>query len=191
MAEITLRDIQLKYDGKTLTISSVEQPHRSVSLDPRAVEELVQFVHALSDVDIDPSDQSSQSPVSGRTDGANRREAFRVPVIVESGLEVSVTANGEQTNAEPTNISMTGVFVELAEGSRIQPNIGDELHVQLATDELSIGLDAVVRRKEKDGFGLFFPASIKGEHVNPPPVLRLIVMDLQRRWMMHRKDHFQ
>lgn len=178
MAEITLRDIEIFYDGETLKISSSEDPEKSVSFDPKSVKGLVDFVHLLSP----PEETETQ------TQDENRRESFRVPVIEDSGLRVTLISGKERCESKPTNISMTGVFVEVPKDRTIPLDINDELRARLSMNKTEIELEAIVRRIEPNGFGLFFPEAFKGEHVDPPPTVRRIVMDLQRRWMMHRKD---
>ena len=46
-AKITLRDLQITYDGETLEICSVQMPNHAVSLDAEAVDELVNFVRTI------------------------------------------------------------------------------------------------------------------------------------------------
>ena len=176
MAEIKLRDIQLTYNGRTLTISSLKQPARSVSLDPKSVEDLVDFVNLFAPVDDDSQPRSQ-----------NRREAFRVPIVDDGGFRFHILQNGRQFLVKATNISMTGIFIAVPDDSPLKIRIDDELETEMALEKWKIALSAVVRRQEDTGFGLFFPATIRGEHVEPPPVLRRIVMDLQRRWMLHSK----
>jgi hypothetical protein len=47
-------------------------------------------------------------------------------------------------------------------------------------------LEAIVRRRRGSGCGLFFPASMKDEELDPPATLTRIVMNLQRRWLARR-----
>ncbi|MCA9136088.1 MAG: PilZ domain-containing protein [Planctomycetales bacterium] len=176
MAVIKLSDIQLVYDGDTLTISSVKTPEKSVTLDAQSVEELVDFVQGLAPVD------ESDGP------GSNRRESFRVPVLDDSGLAVTLVKGNKRCEAKPANISMTGVFIKVPEKSQPDFKISDEIFVELTYQKSKIELEAIVRRIEDGGIGLFFPVTIKSEHVNPPPLVRRIVMDLQRQWMLHTRD---
>ena len=187
MAEIKLRDIQLTYDGRTLTISSVKEPGKSVALDARTVEELVDFVKLFEP--IEEENAETDKPATG-----NRREAFRVPVIDDFNLRCVITRHGESIEAKATNISMTGVFVELPEFIELPERgsdrimIDDQMDVSITLDKWNVVLASVVRRQEDHGFGLFFPATIRGHNVEPPPMLRRIVMDLQRRWMQHLRE---
>ncbi|WP_182869715.1 PilZ domain-containing protein [Rhodopirellula sp. JC639] len=178
MAEITLRDLEIFYDGDTLKISSGDEPQKSVTLDPATVKPLVDFVQALAP----PEEKEAKS------EEENRRESFRVPIIDESGLSVTLISGKNRCVSKPTNISMTGVFVEVPKDRSIALDIDDELRARLSMNKSEIELDAVVRRIEPNGFGLFFPETFKGEHVDPPPIIRRIVMDLQRQWMQHRKE---
>lgn len=192
MAEIKLRDIQLTYDGRTLTISSVKERGKSVTLDARTVEELVDFVKLFEPIEENRTETGNSE--TGNDETGNRREAFRVPVIDDFNLRCVITRHGECIEAKATNISMTGVFVELPElielpergSDRIM--IDDKMDVSITLDKWNVVLASVVRRQEDHGFGLFFPATIRGHNVEPPPMLRRIVMDLQRRWMQHLRD---
>lgn len=171
MAVIKLSDIQLVFDGTTLTISSLKSPEKTVSLDANSVEELVDFVHGLA-ANVESEDQ-----------GPNRRESFRVPVMEASGLSVRLVKRGTSVDGKPLNISMTGVFVKVPVKSEPDFELGDEVVAEISYQKSKLQLGAIVRRKENRGMGLLFPETIRDEHVNPPPLIRHIVMELQRRWM--------
>ena len=178
MAEIKLRNIQLLYEGETLTISSVRDPACSVDLDPRTVEDLVEFVHALT---------THSNPGAADDDEKNRREAFRVPVVKDEDLQAWIVDGSKPLAVTPTNISMTGVFVELPKNLKKQFKIDDRLQVQMQCDKLKVLMGAIVKRVESRGIGLFFPATVKDDNIDPPQEMRKIVMELQRRWMTYLK----
>lgn len=188
MAKIKLNDIQLVYDGETMIISSVKEPDKCVSLDAKSVEELVDFVHLLAPVTPVPAVAKTATTEKSKPAGANRREAFRVPVSDDWGLTVTLFAGKNRFQTKANNISMTGVFVEMPTGQSLDLKIDDQVRARLSMDDMNVTVDAVVRRSVESGYGLFFPESMKGEHVTPPPEIRRIVMELQRRWMTLRSD---
>jgi hypothetical protein len=178
MAKITLRDIQLIYDRGTLTICSVDAPQQSIALDPGAVSELIDFVQSL---------RSRHAAVQQRLED-NGRESFRVPIVNPGDLRCLLTVAEKTFEAAAVNVSMTGVYLERRPRDPVELKIGDEVHVQLLSDDQFIELDAVVRRMGDDGYGLFFPCTLRGNTVAPPPEFRRLVMELQRRWMASRSD---
>jgi hypothetical protein len=121
-------------------------------------------------------------------DADNRRDAFRVPVVRPGDLTCCVTAGDVRFEGRPANISMTGMYVRKRASDPIDLQIGDEVEVALRSGGEFTQLAAVVRRLGRDGYGLFFPCSIKNRVIDPPPEIRRIVMELQRRWMAHRSD---
>ncbi|MEM6469001.1 MAG: PilZ domain-containing protein [Planctomycetota bacterium] len=175
-ANITLRDIQIAYDGQTLTICSVEDAEHKISMDSGAVEELIDFV------------QTIQREALKRDDGPNRRESFRVPVLASMELECELLVKGKRFEGKATNISMTGVYVEKQLSDPMELHIGDPAQVRLSCAGDTISLQAQVRRLGQNGYGLFFPVTMKGPVIDPPQELRRIVMELQRRWMAFRSD---
>ncbi len=178
MAKITLRDIQLTYDGDTLTICSVNAPRQSIALDSGAVGELIDFVQSL---------RARHSAVKHRIED-NRRESFRVPIVNPGDLQCVLTFDGITFEAVAMNISMTGVYLKRRNRDPVALKIGDEVHVQLVSHDQFIELDAVDRRMGDNGYGLFFPCTLRGNTIAPPPEFRRLVMELQRRWMATRSD---
>ncbi|MEM0926998.1 MAG: PilZ domain-containing protein [Planctomycetota bacterium] len=174
-AKITLRDLQVSYDGETLEICDVRTPHHSVTLDAASVGELIEFVRRIE----------IESRLS---DEPNRRESFRVPVLPSMELRCEVSTRGYRFEGKATNISMTGVYVEKQRTDPVELQLGDRAQVRLSCDGDTISLQAQVRRLGHSGYGLFFPITLKGSVIDPPPELRRIVMELQRRWMAFRSD---
>ncbi|OYP39112.1 PilZ domain-containing protein [Rhodopirellula sp. MGV] len=176
MAKLTLRDIELSYDGDALTICSVSHPETQLTLDADAVDELVDFVETV---------QKSKVVVN---DDDNRRQSFRVPILRRDDLRVWIQFNNLEFEARPDNISMTGVFVKASDRDPVKFQIGDEARLTLACNDETIEMEGIVRRMGRNGYGFFFPACVRFEQVSPPPEVRRMVMELQRRWMMYRTD---
>ncbi|WP_149498424.1 PilZ domain-containing protein [Roseiconus lacunae] len=176
MAKLTLRDIELVYDGESLTICSVENEDARLTLDEHAVEELIHFVETI---------QRSKSAIP---DDDNRRQSFRVPILRRDDLQVLIHFRGMEFEGRPENVSMTGVFIKASDRDPVQFQIGDEARLVLTCNDESIEMKGVVRRIARNGYGFFFPACLRFHQVDPPPEVRRLVMELQRRWMMYRTD---
>ena len=164
MPEITIGDILLVSDGNTLEISRRGQPNTSVSLNAKGVAQLYEFARLIGDEN-------------------NRRNAFRVSLWEPCGLTVRLRSDAAEFTGQPTNISLTGVFVELSSADRGKITLGDELQVELQFQGRSTSYLGVVRRREGNGIGIFFPESMNAEQCDPPAELAQIVMELQRRWI--------
>ena len=170
MAEITIGDVSFISDGKTLTISRHKQSDRSVTLDRTGVEELIDFLASLAETEF------------------NRRQTFRVPLWDSSGLYAQIRTEETELQVTPTNVSLTGIFVQPRGDDWLDLELGDNVEVNLDFEGQALSYLGVVRRCENNGFGLFFPVTMNAEEIDPPPELTRIVMELQRRWMArHRK----
>ncbi|MCC9601175.1 PilZ domain-containing protein [Stieleria sp. JC731] len=176
MAKLTLRDIELIYDGDELTICSVSRPETRLTLDPDAVDELVDFVETIQKTKVAIAEQD------------NQRQSFRVPIVRRDDLHVEINFRGMDFEARPDNISMTGLFIRSHDRDPVKFQIGDEATLTLTCNGESTELEGIVRRMGRNGYGFFFPACVRFEQVDPPPEVRRIVMELQRRWMMYRTD---
>lgn len=168
MAEITIGDAHLISDGNTLTIGSRGQRNLTLSLDAAGVSELIDFVTSLAKTEF------------------NRRQDFRVPIHDSSGLSAQIRKGQSLVSVMPLNLSVTGIFVELTRDDWIDFSQDDELEVILDFEGESQSHNGVVRRCADNGYGLFFPKSMKGKELAPPAELTRVVMELQRRWMARR-----
>ena len=169
MTKISLRDMQLSYDGEKLTVSSQKHADQSITLSGSDVEELVQFVETVAKTE---------------RDRVNRRESYRVPILPDSGVELMLRVGGVEFKAMPRNISMTGIFVVPRSSEKLKLMIDDRVNVYLSYGDQSMMLNAIVKRYEEGGYGLFFPSSMRGEYLDPPALIRRIVMELQRQTMV-------
>ena len=168
MAEITIGDAHLVSDGETLTIGRRGQRDLTLSLDAAGVAELIDFVTSLATTEF------------------NRRQDFRVPIHHSSGLSVQIRKGDRLISVTPTNISITGIFIELPRDDWIDFEQDDQMSVILEFEGEKQDHRGVVRRCADNGYGLFFPKSMKGNELDPPAELSRVVMELQRRWMTRR-----
>jgi len=165
MAEITIGDVQLASDGRSLTIRRKDQPNVAIGLDTQGVEQLIEFVTSLVGAEF------------------NRRRTFRVPVGVASVISVVIQAGKKSVSVTPRNISLTGIFVEAPSSEKLTLSHGDVCQVSLDFEGRKCTLGGVVRRCVDNGYGIFFPETMKGEEIEAPSSLVRIVMELQRRWV--------
>jgi hypothetical protein len=117
----------------------------------------------------------------------NRRIAFRVPVDRDSGLRVWVTTRDGQTwTPETRNLSVAGMLVEFDRAAAPRLEAGDLIEVLLQMAAHEIRLEAEVKRRDGDAYGLFFPKSLDGRKLRPPADLDAIVraLDRQRRQLV-------
>ena len=164
MPEITIGNIRLVSDGETLEMFRRDLPSTAVSVNAKGAAQLFEFAKLIKDQD-------------------NRRNAFRVSLWASCGLTVRIHNDVVEMTGQPTNISLTGVFIELSSADSKKLTLGDEVHVALGFQESSNSYFGVVRRREGNGAGIFFPESMHAEQCDPPAELAQIVMELQRRWI--------
>lgn len=176
MEEITLRNVQITYSGKTLTVSCDEHDEESVSLDPEQTVELVEYIRRLA-----PKQKLGRAEF-------NRRESFRVPLVFNHDLVVKVTCAGREYVSKPIDISMAGVQIELGSDCPMQLRLESQVVVYMELGEDNVQLDGVVRRVHEGKVGIFFPDCMKGGTMAPPHEMRLMVMDLQRSWMQYNRE---
>ena len=166
MSEIIIGDIQLNCDGNTLTFTCDDEQDMAISLDEAGVRELIGFATSLTGSEF------------------NQRVSFRIPLWNSCGLSVQIRKDKFERLVTPTNISLTGIFVELRSDDWLEMAMDDELEVILDFDGEIQSCRGVVRRCELNGYGVFFPESMKEEQLDPPQKITRIVMELQRRSMV-------
>ena len=120
---------------------------------------------------------------------ANGRMLYRVDVTVIEGLECMIGVRGEGgggiLHASVRDISDSGVFVTFADGvPDLSPR--DSVAVTLAFDGKRVTVDGVVRRRDAEGIGIYFPVVVEDPELNSPPELRAMVQALERAWLSHR-----
>ena len=117
----------------------------------------------------------------------NQRSAFRVPVWSASGLSATLHTDQSAHPVRPVEISLTGMFFEFPSADAPELPIDAEIEITLAFGSDRLTLPAVVRHREPNGYGIFFPECLHDEDVDPPWALVGIVMELQRRLLAPRR----
>lgn len=168
MAEVTIGDFEIRYDGENLTIVHADDAETVMCLDNDGVDELAVFLDTV------------------RSLSSNRREAFRVSLQGSDMLNVHIKKGNTLLSVIPKTISVTGIFVTPVSDQAIELQKNENVEVQLDFEGESQSYKALVRRCQVDGVGLFFTESMKGEQIDPPLKLSRTVMELQRRLMARR-----
>ena len=161
MATTTIGQISVSADDNGLDLRRGEH---CVHVDPDGAHELLDFLRSVS------------------VNEANKRRAFRIPLVPESGLAVNLHSDSHSFPATPRDISLNGIFVELTDTSP-SLNVDQTVDVQLEYGGERLSVAASVRRVEAAGYGLEFTAP---ESDKPPAALSAMIMELQREWLRRR-----
>ena len=168
MAEVTIGDFEVRFDGANLTIVHTDDAEPIMVLDNDGLEELAVFLDTV------------------RSLSSNRREAYRVSLQGSDLLSVIIRKNDAHLSVIPKTISVTGIFVTPAPGQEISLQKNETVEVLLDFEGESQSYKALVRRCQENGVGLFVTESMTGEQIDPPIKLSRTVMELQRRLMARR-----
>ncbi len=165
MPELIVGPGRVYFDREELVIESSTNDNRLV-VDQDLLPALIEFL------------------CSSVIDTSNRRRAFRVEIEDDFGLNCQIEFDGRTVFARPLDLSLTGVLVELTEG--VELPLDTCVHVNLIWSEIDTVLKGIVRRKDGNKHGIFFPESIVDEELDPSDDLRSIVAELERRWLIKR-----
>lgn len=168
MSVINIGNISLQSDGEQLIVHHKGTPFDPITLQGEAVTELIDFIGEISGAEF------------------NQRRTFRVKVTDGSGLSCRATVGEKVYDVAVGNISLAGLYMRFRPGDEIELPLEAEVELQLTFQGHTENVKGVVKRKDGRGYGLFFPASMKGDQVEPPAGLTRMVMDLQRKWMACR-----
>jgi c-di-GMP-binding flagellar brake protein YcgR len=129
------------------------------------------------------SHPTEQSNCQGES---NRREAFRVPLWGSCGLTVEGNLRGQSLSARALDISLTGILLVFDADEAFELELGQPIQLTLRLDSDEQVLQAVFRRRQGEGYGLYFPETMQHQHAQSPQRLNKMVMELQRRWVARR-----
>lgn len=118
---------------------------------------------------------------------AERRTAFRVPVRSTRGLHVQVTTqDGRVLNAEPRNLSLTGIWIRFAAYNDPNLSVGARMNLELSLGKDVAQMTGEVRRRQNRSYGVFFPEVLNKGSIEPPESFRSIFTRLNQQWLRGR-----
>ena len=164
MHKSIIGDLSVESDGQKLHLTPARgRQIKEIVLDAAGIRELMDFLKHCTE------------------DEFNQRAAFRVPVYSNSGLAAALLCDQRAVPVIARNLSYTGIYVE-AEPEN-DPNLkkGGIVDVELVFDERRLRQRGIIRRRTLNGYGIFFPESIKHEDVNPNPQLKNIVQQINQQ----------
>ena len=163
MKKIDLGDLHFEFDGSRLSLSSSRSGETSTTLEMSDVQKLADFLATLNDRN------------------ANQRQTFRLSASALMDLGVALHANGRVFGATANDLSVTGISVQVNDGEELDVPLLGEVEVVLELGDQTQSHTAILRRREARGYGLFFPQSMRGEHIEPPHDLVAMILELQKR----------
>ncbi|MCP4677601.1 MAG: hypothetical protein GY854_19215 [Deltaproteobacteria bacterium] len=116
------------------------------------------------------------------------RKAFRVPVIEDSGLELTLTTtDGQKSSPTAENISFGGLFVTYAQGDDPQLEVGSKIEAELRLLDHQVRVKSEIRSRREQSYGLFFFELVRDDDFDPPDSLRAIINVLERLWIQNKR----
>lgn len=170
MQEANIGDLHLSFDGKRLAVAGLNAEQAQASLDGSEIEQLYRFLGSI--VGISP----------------NQRQSFRLGARALMDLGVTLVRKGRMFGATAQDLSVTGISLQLNDEEVLNIPQLEEIEVVLELGDQTLTHTAIVRRQIGKAYGLFFPASMKGEHIEPSAELVALLLELQRRSLMKMVD---
>lgn len=125
--------------------------------------------------------------VPDRLFATNLRRSFRVPVVMDSGLEVRVwTADGVKHWVTACDVAESGIEIEFEAGKVPTVKVGGRLEIELRFRDETVKRTAEIRRIAGPRCGLSFGSNV--EEVDREQAARLsrFVISLQQIWLKNR-----
>jgi len=117
---------------------------------------------------------------------AKARQAFRVPVTPEAAVEAVVRMqDGGRYGMLLYDVSLGGIGGEILSAGHIDLPTKSLVQVALRCQGISILLNAEVRHRDGDYFGLFFVDAWRRGLIDPPVEVRLIVRRAESSWIRY------
>lgn len=125
--------------------------------------------------------------VPGLLFATNLRRSFRVPVIMDSGLETRVwTADGVKHWVTACDMAESGIEIEFESGKVPELKVGGKLEIELRFRNENVKRTAEIRRIAGPRCGLSFGSNV--EEIDREQAARLsrFVISLQQIWLKNR-----
>ena len=131
-------------------------------------------------------DREEFDPITGEWQARHRR-SVRVPVAGQRLHVVVRAVTGPSWNPAGVNLSTTGILVEFPpDVAPRELELGAELKVALRFETLAVMLDAEVKRRDRNQYGIAFALVVDNEVSFEPDPLRMLVAALELRWLAAR-----
>jgi hypothetical protein len=127
-----------------------------------------------------------QDPITGEWQPRIRR-SVRVPIAGQPLHVVVRGTRGLSWNPAGINLSTTGILVEFPE-EVVPPALepGADLKIELRFENHAVVLDAEVKRRDGNRYGIAFASSRDRDFSLRPDPLRVLVGVLEQRWLAAR-----
>jgi hypothetical protein len=115
------------------------------------------------------------------------RTVFRVPVLVEHGLEVEVKAeDGRTWSVTGLDVSAGGMLIEFPSSSDPDFPVGTRIGIELRLEDKTASATGIVRHHHGSRYGLLFAESLQKGELIPEQQLRSLLTTLETRWLQNR-----
>lgn len=115
------------------------------------------------------------------------RTVFRVPVLVEHGLEVELKAeDGRTWSVTGLDVSAGGMLIEFPSGSDPDFPTDTRIGVGLRLEDKTATATGIVRHHHGSRYGLLFAESLQEGELIPEQQLRSLLTTLETRWLQLR-----
>ncbi len=161
MHDIDIDGVHISNDGSQLILKPARG--REIQFDREGARELMEFLRMCAEEEF------------------NQRSSFRVSVFASSGVKASFLVGGRSIPVLPRNLSYIGIYAETSPAQNPKLDKGAIIDVLIEYEGEQVSHRGVVRRRAMNGYGVFFPGSIRNEELAPHPLLRRIVERLQKR----------
>jgi len=169
VAEITIEKIKISLgDDHSVTFLDQDKPEAPITLSANAIDELIAFLRS-------PQPKPDE-----------RRRAFRVTIPRLTDLAVRVDFKGKTWDVAPVDLSLTGILVQFLKTEIADIPIDAEVDITLRLNDKAATLRGVVRRRNRNQYGILLASSMRNGELRPPESLVLIYKELERQWLRRR-----
>jgi len=168
MPELVIGKTKVFLSGRSVTFLDQDKPETSIALPANAIDELVSFLRSLN------------------PDTTERRMAFRVAVPSLTDLTARVSFKGETWPVKPVDLSLTGILIEFPRTEVAEIPLEAEIGIELQLGDKTAVLRGIVRRRNRNQYGILLASSLRNGDLRPPESLVLIYKELERQWLRRR-----
>lgn len=168
MPELVIGKTKVFLNGRSVTFQDQDKPETPVALPANAIDTLISFLRSLN------------------PDTNERRMAFRVAIPSLTDLTVKVAFKGKTWSVKPVDLSLTGILIEFPKTEVVEMPLDAEIGVELQLGEKIATLRGIVRRRNRNQYGILLANSLRNGDLRPPESLVQIYKELERQWLRRR-----